>query len=964
MVSCFSDGCQGQTAVSSITELSLTPTEVSPQARVPTGFNMDDFLFSKLFKSIKGEGERTVNEILRPLFRQRIPEESSDCTLGQILSEKNYTIFKNLLKENPLTAKFNITCGISLLLREFHDIYKALSEHCQAQIRSLGELKNSLSLNYPLLDFEGHDTELNNLLQEKLEFVTLVNEIKELKEKKEEFNADEEKKKIQGSIDEKRREIYVIFEIEKLRVILNDILENVSCVLKKDFTDCKSIVNKNLTDIIRAKAEQYDQDTYDRDVSTFKNDPMFKLITKGREELKNQYRRLKIANPCPWIIMDQYEELSINNFSIEKIYTPLRIEGSRNEISTENLLATKKESNHKTVMPPALVLHGLAGSGKTTLCLHFLHHWTEGKKEIKTLKDYSLVIYVELRTVKSNSIVSYLRKQRMKESTSTLDITDEDLVQQLNDLKLLFILDGYDEAKSEFKKIVRNIFAKFPNQGILVTTRTEFRDEVISMCRIQCSALEICGFDESRIDKFTEKVFNAVKQSNYFIKKKPNATNSNEFRQYVRGRGRILKKHLELPLTLALMIYMWIDCPEVLNNVTTCTSLYYELFKLCQKKIKNRLTQCTSEENLEQLLILIGKKAWQLLRNEEDLLSNEDEKEIDEECRKRKVPKEELLSAFLMYEVDSKENRYDYSFMHRTQMEYLSAFYLAEKAEKKSLHEIDLNSSLARYHQIIIFLVGHLTRKKMLNKKLHEVFEVLAEAMVGEDNFNFWWRLLTESHIDGNFNGNLSSEIAQKMLKKKWKLTQDNVVSGLELLIATPVQIEELVIDIESGIDPYDIKDFYCIMKSLKRNLRDRYGKNNPIITELFFWQHCTSCGKPSNDLLATLFPWGHLSNFVGSVGKYPEGFMLDYCFKVKNLRVRVESVCAVVSLSRSLKLIQKSIRNLRVILAVKPEECDPNGIACLTFQSFSGKFELTLLHMKNEHENWIVQVVKNISTG
>ncbi|XP_050703586.1 uncharacterized protein LOC126989069 isoform X2 [Eriocheir sinensis] len=961
------DGDRGQSEVSNPTKPSVAMAKVPS----PTGFNLDDFLFSKLFKSVNGEGNRTINKIVKTLFHQKIPEKSSACTLGEILNEENlrrkpkriHVRCKNILEEKPCNAKFDINCGIGLLEEIFNDEYSKLSEHCRAQIHSLKELRNSLSQKYPLVlcDFEAHNEVLNELLKENLEYVTLINEVAKLEEKKNGLPAAAEIKEIQGSIDEKKKEIYVVTEIEKLRLILNDILENMSNVLNTDLTDCRSMVNKNLTDISKAKVQQYDQATYDREVGLFKDDPMHKLITKGREEMKKQYKCLKIANPCPWICMDQSEKLSTRNFSIEKIYTPLRIVTSRKEISTEKLI-TENVSKNKTV-----ILYGPAGSGKTSLCLHYLHHWTEGTDDIETLKDYSLVIYVELRTVRSNTIERFLKEQRMKNSADCID--EEDLVQQLDDLKLLFIIDGYDEAKEECRKVVRDICSKFPNQLVMVTTRTELREEVKNRStRVTCTYLEICGFDESRIKGFTEKVFNAVVQSKYFMEtetKASRAINSSEFLHYVEGRGKILEKHLELPLTLALMIYMWIDCPEVLNNVTTCTSLYYELFKLCQEKIKTRLRYCYSE-NLESVLILLGKKAWQLLQNDEDSLSNDDEKEIDEECRKRKVPKEEVLSAFLMYDVDdnSDENRYDYSFMHRTQMEYLSAYFWAEEAEKKDLNDIvGPVSPLFGLHQIIVFLVGHFTRKGMLNQKMEEVFELLSKIQVEDNDFDFWWRLLTESQINGEPSKNLSLEIIKKKITKKtWKLSSVTAVPGLECLIHTPAQIEELIIEMENDEDPYNIKDFFITMKSLKAKLRGRYDKKKPLLVELFFWHHCERrCRRPSNDLLGTLDPWGHLIDFVGSVGEYNDKFMPNFCLNLKRLRVRVETRGAQVSLFNSLARIGGRMKELRVLLDLDPKECNPETLACLKYDKFID-LELTLQHMEDEHMKWIVQVVKKVS--
>lgn len=935
---------------------------------------MDDFLFSKLFKSVNVEGRRAINEVLRALFRQKLQDNSSVSTVSHLFNIEKYrkkvrgVITRyglHLLERDPLTTEFDITGGIILLQGLFSNEYRKLSVHCQAQINSLRELRNFLSHKYPLAPHDfGPYKQVNNLLQENEQFVTLGNEINELEEKKNSLDSDVEKTEIQDLIDDKEKEKCVITEIENLRMILSDILENAGSVLGKDFTDCRRMIDKNLTDISKAKVTQYDQDTYDIEIKRFKDDPIHELITKGREELKNQYRSLKIANPCPWINMDENEKSSIRNFSIDKIYTPLRIDGSK-EITVEELLLIMKESKNKT----AVVLYGLAGSGKTSLCLHFLHNWSEDTDELKILKDYSLVIYVELRKVRENNITGYLKKQRMKESTRHID--PDEVVQCLDNLKLLFIIDGYDEARKESKDVVKDIFAMFPDQNIMVTTRTEFREEVKLIGDkhyVTCKSLEIGGFDEPRMQKFTEKVFDAVMHSKYYINKPiSKARDSTSFLRYVHGRGSILERHLELPLTLALMIYMWIDCPDVLNNVTTCTSLYYELFNLCQQRIKDRISFSGPDRDIENLLLLIGKKAWQLLQNEEELLQDEDEIEIDEECKKRGIPKEELLSAFLMFEPDddSDENRYDYAFMHRTQMEYLSAFFWAEEAGKKDLnYVVGPDTSLRGFHQILMFLVGHLTRKTMLWQKLKEVFELVAKADVEDSDFNFWWCILTESQIDGKPNRELLYKISREKLDKgKWKLTKDTVVSGLELLTITPVRINELIIDITTGKDPYDIKGFHTIMKSMQERLYGRYGKKNPILTELFFWQHYEKeCEKPSNDLLRTLYPWGHLRDFAGSVEEYDEEFSLNFCFKLKNLRVRVNTKEAQISLCSSLEKISRSLSNLRVILALTPNNCNPDSLNCLTSKKFKGDLELTLPHMNDEDKEWIVNVTKRVS--
>lgn len=955
---------------------SIPKMEVSPPSKMPAGFNLDDFLFSKLYKSVIVVGTHTINEVLQVIFRKRAGENISTYTVNQLIMEMKLSNKKmnniankiggKLLEEKLLAFKIDVTGGIFLLQKVFHEEYKKLSSHCQTQIQTFRELRNSLSHNYPLIhyDFEPCDEKLNFLLEKNEDIGILQNEIRKLQERKKGTNAGKELDQIEKYIGEKKKELYVFIKIEKLKIILKDILENVAAEFKEDLTHCKNELDKILTDISRAKVEQYDQDTYNSEVQMFKSDPVHELVTKAREELKEHYKKLRVANPCPWMVMDQAEKSSVVNFYIDKIYTPLKIEGPGKEILTEELLVTNKNLGKETVMSPALVVSGLAGSGKSSLCLYLLHHWAEGTEEIKTLKDYNLVIFVDMRTIKSSTLEEYLKTQRIKKSTA--GISSHDLIQRLDDLKLLFIIDGYDEAKKSSKKMVEEILAKFSEQHIVVTTRGEFCSEVKGLAtrhHVEYLTVEICGFDSSRIHEFTEKVFAVVRNSPFYIQTEAcNARTSASFINYVQKRAKILEKLLELPLTLALMIYLWIDCPATLNRVTTATSLYYELFCLYQKKLKDRLKNPCPDSTLENLLLLIGKKAWELLLSEESVLSKDDEKEIEKECINEGCPKVELMSAFLVYEyydTDS-ECSYDYSFIHKTQMEYLSAYFLVEEVENRSLHYAQKHFCGSEFHQVITFVIGHFARKRIINSNLDEIFTLLDN--VDSNDFNFWWKLLTESQNNKTF---LMELCTRKLHHNKWKLSDDNVVSGLELLIAAPTYINELVIEI-NNIDPYDVKDLLSIMERMKINLQDRYNKRNPILTELLFWQHFqTKCKYPSDRLLRTLYPWGHLRNFVGSVGEQKSGYeVLNYCYKVKNLRIRLDTCGAEVCLANSLKRIGNSIRNLRVTLVLDPLECDASSLVCLPNDRFTGCLELTLPNMTDENKMWIVEVVTKLTGG
>lgn len=95
--------------------------------------------------------------------------------------------------------------------------------------------------------------------------------------------------------------------------------------------------------------------------------------------------------------------------------------------------------------PRRVAVEGGPGSGKTTLCLRLLHCWA--CKDDWLGPQIQLALFVPLRELRGNSVAHYLSKELLPKaaggSNSFLQVWKT--LQQLED-RLLFVLDGYDEA--------------------------------------------------------------------------------------------------------------------------------------------------------------------------------------------------------------------------------------------------------------------------------------------------------------------------------------------------------------------------------------------------------------------------------------------------------------------------------------------------------------------------------------
>lgn len=752
-------------------------------------------------------------------------------------------------------------------------------------------------------------------------------------------------------------EINLNKEIDQLKESLRAIYLGVGEYLGTDFSQNIREMEHTLTEILGTDIVIGDQVMQ---IETFIENKRSKMIIHGRQELEAHYKKLCVLNPCTWI---SDSDSKVRRFEVDKIFTPLKLDGQV-EIELKSLFTVKKRKS--IILPPILIFKGLAGSGKSSLCRYLIFNWHTRKEEIDMLSLFDLVFLVEIRRIRSSRIIEFLQESLLKETCKKFD--SRDVILLLKDMDVLFIIDGFDEGGEQAKKLVQDILDIFSDHRIMITTRPDYHEDVVSMAMrsAQYQSIEVCGFDDKQMQEFTKKVFTVIEEQEHRQIKQ-----TKDFLEYLENRGHVLNEHLKLPLTLALLIYLWKESPEIVSSVTTATRLYQELFSLLKKKLAERLcSKCCSVSKLyyllDELILLLGQKAWDMLRNAKHLVDKDIYSALERECKTRRIDITELMSAFLMCHLDENDQDLVYEFLHKTQMEYLAARFLADqvKKKKKTLKDIeeDIGYSNWRHHQEVLkYLTGHLAiysqqKPDILGTNYPHLSRLFSVAEVESYNFNYWWNIIVESL----YNPSICLGIAKDQLPQQdWELNAKQVVSGLNLLIRTSVSLQNLKIEIPCDVEPYNIKYFLSTMESLKSKIYTRHNKHHPILVEMHFWRHNEyASDMPSDHFLRTLYPWGHLINFTGSLGEQEEGQeVLAYCFKLKNIRARVSTPKALACFSNSLKRIWKSVRLIRLSLVI-PVEVMPGE---LTKLNFKGCLELLFVNIRDMDKEWLEQVVRRV---
>ena len=120
-----------------------------------------------------------------------------------------------------------------------------------------------------------------------------------------------------------------------------------------------------------------------------------------------------------------------------------------------------------TTSPRNILIQSVAGGGKSTLCNRLAYLWANNSAEIQRLDNFDLVFLIKVNLIQldDKSISDYIN--------SELLFSDGDnICAVIKDLKMLFIVDGYDELRGN-KKVVEDLLAKHvcPQSTVILTTR-------------------------------------------------------------------------------------------------------------------------------------------------------------------------------------------------------------------------------------------------------------------------------------------------------------------------------------------------------------------------------------------------------------------------------------------------------------------------------------------------------------
>ena len=119
-----------------------------------------------------------------------------------------------------------------------------------------------------------------------------------------------------------------------------------------------------------------------------------------------------------------------------------------------------------TTSPRNILIQSVAGGGKSTLCNRLAYLWANNSAEIQRLDNFDLVFLIKINLIQpeDKSIYDYSHRELLSGVDNICDV--------IEDFRILFIVDGYDELRGNIT-VVEDLLTKrvCPQSTVILTTR-------------------------------------------------------------------------------------------------------------------------------------------------------------------------------------------------------------------------------------------------------------------------------------------------------------------------------------------------------------------------------------------------------------------------------------------------------------------------------------------------------------
>ena len=368
--------------------------------------------------------------------------------------------------------------------------------------------------------------------------------------------------------------------------------------------------------------------------------------------------------------------------------------------------------------PMVILVEGALGSGKTSLAYHYCQKWAEGNL---SMFDVVALVYLRHPAVHSAGLDLTLHQLLLLACVSDGNKKIEDIVRNVteyveNGLKLLLLLDGWDEApaclrnpedpkcppdNSYLGKLLRSVSS---NTTILITSRPDSSLDLHN--RANVNRVEILGFTKESIHDYFHEALSTQLSTDEV--KDDCMKLRDHFQKYP-----AIESSCYVPLNAAILILVYLEHNRTLP--TTHYELLYQLLLCCivrEVKIRQPKQILSATFSFDDLphdlkvqldsicrLAYKGTMLNQVVFTQEELSSI-----IPTPASQEDLPTMGVLHRVQWFSISCK--RMSYNFIHLSIQELLAAYCISKMKESEQVRVFQTLLSEPRFSAVLQFYAG------------------------------------------------------------------------------------------------------------------------------------------------------------------------------------------------------------------------------------------------------------------
>lgn len=486
--------------------------------------------------------------------------------------------------------------------------------------------------------------------------------------------------------------------VENLKHVLIDLLKDVGQRMKvsEDEISCKIYtIEKEIQVVYNKIREPLDPTDINHfhelqeEARQFKIQLKSELLDIAHNEMNELFAKLCKIEAAPWAIHQKYEANPTQVFVRVKVKEDEDLSSIRGgyetpEVPCDDILEVK---NSNGILPDVIILSGEGGKGKTSLVKYFLEEYPKGDHcAVTRLSSNELVFHVEGRNDQLSNLQDLLRSC-IPHTYSHMSLSHDHLKDILMDVKKLILIDGFDEQNSNSRKLVKELLNLPGNNRYIITTRPNSVEDINMLIPSVKSKVNLLlqGIPDHQHENFVEKLLSALLSDQKEIVQ---ATDNivcclNRLKQ-------TLGDQLNTPLTLALIVLLYVMSPHTINNLTSSSDLYEELRIMMTEKLVYRLvtsttlSETTAKKQCKKFLDFFDQMSFRTFCMNEFELRRSTTENLSDKCELLNLPEDLVLSSYLNTKRSLRgfSTVKIYTYQHTMMQEFAAGKYIANNLIK------------------------------------------------------------------------------------------------------------------------------------------------------------------------------------------------------------------------------------------------------------------------------------------